>query len=99
MLLLMLLLLMPLHGQCMADSLTGLDLGVRVRRGRRTGTRNRSGLPCYLDSLGTRNGGGVGKNDLVYGRGVGCVLLRVRTNYYHTLWLLLRLVWGQYFEM
>lgn len=90
-LLLILLLLMPFHGQCLADSLTGLDLGIAVRSWRRAGARSSSRLPCYLDSLGTGNGGGVGKNNLVYGRGVGWALLRVGTDYYDTLRLLLRL--------
>lgn len=90
-LLLVLLLLMPFHGQCVADSLTGLDLGVGVGSWRRAGAGSSSRLPCYLDSLGTGNGRGVGKNDLVYGRGVSWVLLRVGTDYYDTLRLLLRL--------
>lgn len=90
-LLLMLLLLMPFHRQCVADSLTGLDLGIGVRSWRWAGVGSSSRLPCYLDSLGTRNGGGVGKNNLVYGRGVGWALLRGGTDYYDTLRLLLRL--------
>lgn len=89
--LLLMLLLMPFHGQCVADSLTGLDLGIGVRSRRRAGGGSSSGLPCYLDSLGTGNGGGVGKNDLVYGRGVGWALLGVGTDYYDALRLLLRL--------
>lgn len=83
----MLLLLMPFHGQCVADSLTGLGIGVRSRRWAGAGSSSR--LPCYLDSLGTRNGGGVGKNDLVYGRGVRWALLGVGTDYDDTLLLLL----------
>jgi len=94
-LLLLLLLLMPFRGQCMADSLTGLDLGIRVRSRRWAGTGSSSRLPCYLDSLGAGNGGRVGKNDLVYGRGVGCVLLGIGTDYDDTLRLLLRLLVGR----
>lgn len=94
MLLLVLLLLMPFHGQCVADSLIGLDLGSGVRGRRRAGAGSSSRLPCYLDSLGTGNGGGVGKNNLVYGRGVGRALLGVGANYYYTLRLLLRLLVG-----
>ena len=89
-LLLMLLLLVPFDGQCVADSLTRLDWGVGVRNGRRAGAGSGSRLPCYLDSLGTGNGGGVGKNDLVYGRGVGGALLGVGADYYNALCLLLR---------
>lgn len=87
-LLLMRLLLMGFHGQCVADSLVGLGVGVRSRG--RPGAGSSSGLPCYLDSLGTGKGGGVGENDLVYGRGVGWALLGVGANYYDTLRLLLR---------
>lgn len=88
------LLLMPFHGQCVADSLIRLDLGIGVRSRRRAGAGSSSRLSGYLDSLGTGNGGGVGKNDLVYGRGVGGVLLGVGTDYYYTLRLLLRLLVG-----
>ena len=88
------LLLMPFHGQCVADSLISLDLGSGVIDRRWAGAGSRSRLPCYLDSLGTGNGRGVGKNDLVYGRGVGGVLLGVGTDYYYTLRLLLRLLVG-----
>lgn len=80
--LLLLLLLMTFHGQCVADSLIGLDLGVGMRSRRRAEVGSNSGLPCDLDILGA---GGVGKNDLVYRRGVGWVLL----DYYETLRLLL----------
>lgn len=86
----LMLLLKPLHGQCVADSLTGLDLGVGVRGRRWAGTGSSPGLPCYLDSLGARNGRGVGKNNLVEGRGVAA-LLGVGANYYYTLCLLLGL--------
>lgn len=88
---LLLMLLVPFHGQCVADSLIGLDLGTGVRGRRWAGAGSSSRLPCYLDSLGTGNGGGVGKNDLVYGGGVGWALLGVGTDYYYTLCLLLRL--------
>lgn len=87
----MLLLLMAFHGQCVAESLIGLDLGIGLRGRRRAGAGSSSRLPCYLDSLGTGNGGGVGKNNLVYGRGVGWALLGVGADYYYTLCLLLRL--------
>lgn len=87
----LLLMLMPFDGQCMADALIGLDLGVGVRSGRWAGAGSSSRLPSYLDGLGTRDSRGVGKNDLVYGRGVGWALLGVGADYYYTLRLLLRL--------
>lgn len=86
------LLLMPFHRHRVADRLIGL--GVGERSGRRAGAGGSTRLPCYLDSLGTGNGGGVGKNDLVYGGGVGRALLRVGTDYDDTLRLLLRLLVG-----
>lgn len=89
--LLLLLLLLPFHGKCVTDSLTGLDLGIGVRSRRRAGAGSSSRLPRYLDSLGTGNSGGVGKHDLVYGRGVDWVLLGIGTDYYDTLRLRLRL--------
>lgn len=89
------LLLMPFDGQCMADSLIGLDLRAGVRRRRRAGTGSSSRLPRYLDSLGAWDGGRVGKNNLVYGGGVGGALLGVGTDYYYALRLLLRLLVGR----
>lgn len=81
--------MMSFGGQCVADSLTGLDLGVGMRRRRRggAGTRSSSRLPRYLDSLGTSDGGGVGENNLVYGGGVGGVGLRVGADDDHALLL------------
>lgn len=87
-LLLLMLLLKPFHGQCVADSLIWLDLGIGVRGRWRAGAGSSSRLPCYLDSLDTGNGGGVGENDLVDCRGVGWALLGAGADYYYTLRLL-----------
>lgn len=84
-----LLLLMSLHGQSLADGLIGLDLAVDVRW---AGSRSSSGLSRFLDvGLRPGNGGRVGQNDLVDGRGVSRALLGAGIHQNDALRLLLRL--------